>query len=95
MLTGASAHGFSIQLEALRKLVSEKVSCHAAVMRSFSSSENVLDLKQNLANIHPKLADELEIEEVILYPEVLKKLERFRLNPNISHKVDRIPDYLV
>ncbi len=95
MLTGASANGFAIQLEALRKLVSEKVSCHAAVMRSFSSPENFLDLKKNLANIHPKIANELEIEEVILYPEVMKKIERFSLNPNISHEVDRIPDYLV
>jgi uncharacterized Fe-S cluster-containing radical SAM superfamily protein len=95
MLTGASAHGFSIQLEALRKLVSEKVSCHAAVMRSFSSTENVLDLKKNLANIHPKLANELEMEEVILYPEVKKKIERFKLNCNISHETNRIPDHLV
>jgi len=62
-LTGASAFGFAIQLEALRNLVSEEVSCHPAVMRSFSSKESFLDLKINLTNIHLRLANELEVEE--------------------------------
>jgi uncharacterized Fe-S cluster-containing radical SAM superfamily protein len=95
MLTGASAFGYDIQMEALRNLVNEEVSCHAAVMKSFSSIENFLDLKKKLSSIHPKLANELEIEEVILYPKVKKRIERFRLNPYTSHKTSRIPDYLV
>lgn len=94
-LTGASVSGFVIQLEALRNLVSEEVSCHPTVMRSFYSKESFLDLKKKLTTIHLRLANELEVEEGTWYPKVMKRIERFRLSPNISNEADRIPDYFV
>ena len=94
-LTGASSDGFDLQMQALRNLVGEGVSCHAAVMRSFSSSENFQGLLGRLSGIEPSLASGLEIEEVIMYPRVAKRLERFGLWPNTSHRPHEVPAYLV
>ena len=71
-LTGCD--GFELQLGALNCLTEAGVSCHAAVMASFSKSGAKFDLKRRLGRIDPYLVRALEEEEVILYPHVEKRL---------------------
>ncbi len=94
-LTGASSTDFKLQLEALRNMVDAGVSCHPAVMRSFSSSESFQHLVERLSSIDTRLANQLEIEEVIMYPRVAKKMSRLGLRPNVSHEPGRVPEHLI
>lgn len=72
-LTGAN-HGFKLQLDALRNLRNAGVSCHPAVMSSMSNMNDLLQLKERFGSIHPSLAQDIEIEELILYPHVERRL---------------------
>ncbi|MDH5771273.1 MAG: radical SAM protein, partial [Candidatus Bathyarchaeota archaeon] len=72
MLTGAKPEGFTLQLKALQNLIDAKVSCHPSVMTAFSPKKSLRSLIKRLRQIDPRLADELEIEELILYPHVIK-----------------------
>jgi uncharacterized Fe-S cluster-containing radical SAM superfamily protein len=80
-LTGARGDAFDLQLEALRNLVANGVSCHAAVMSSFSTDRNLWTLEDTLKKIHPALAGGLEMEELILYPHVAKRLKKAGIYP--------------
>jgi uncharacterized Fe-S cluster-containing radical SAM superfamily protein len=67
-------------------LVSNKVLYHPAVghtsvMASFSTRENMQLFMEKLAEISPKLAEDLEIEELILYSHVK---ESTSINCNIT-----------
>ena len=93
-LTGALPTGFNLQLQALRNLVDEGVRCHAAVMRSFSSDESLQGLADRLSGIDPQLGA-LEIEEVIMYPRLAKKIGKLGLNPRVSHDPGKVPAHLV
>ena len=75
-LTGAKPEGFTLQLEALKNLLQAGVRCHPAVMMSFSAQESVHQLVERLKSISPELAEDLEVEELILYPKVKRKIER-------------------
>lgn len=75
-LTGAKAEGFTLQLEALKNLLQADVSCHPAVMLSFSAKESAHQLVKRLKSISSQLAKDLEVEELILYPKVKRKIER-------------------
>lgn len=78
-LTGAKPEGFTLQLKALETLLRQGVSCHPAVMTSFSTKESIQRLVERLNIINPSLAGELESEELILYRKVKKKIEEHRL----------------
>ena len=94
-LTGAEPEGFTLQLQALRRLVEAGVSCHAAVMTSFSSS-NALDMFcRRIGGINPRLANATEIEEVILYRQVVKRMKRYGIQPSVSHLPSSVPAQLV
>ena len=75
-LTGAKPEGFALQLEALKNLLQASVSCHPAVMMSFSAKESAHQLVERLESISSELAKDLEVEELILYPKVKRKIER-------------------
>ncbi len=75
-LTGAKAEGFTLQLEALKNLLQAGVSCHPAVMLSFSAKESTHQLIERLKSIGSELAKDLEVEELLLYPKVKRKIER-------------------
>lgn len=79
MLTDAKPEGFGLQLRALENLMDAGVSCHPAVMRSFSKEESVQRLKERLEAISVRLLRDLEFEELILYPNVKRKIEKHRL----------------
>lgn len=94
-LTGAEPDGFKLQTEALRKLVNAGVSCHPSVMASFSTGEDMGRIRDSLGAIDPRLRDELEVEELILYPHVLQRLERYGIKPYRSYEPDKVPRELV
>ncbi|MCS7113982.1 MAG: radical SAM protein [Nitrososphaerota archaeon] len=91
MLTGAKMEGFKLQLKALEKLVELAVSCHPAVMASFSSKESFQNLMRRISQISPSLAEEIEIEELILYPHVVKRLRLFNLKYYGGYAPERVP----
>jgi uncharacterized Fe-S cluster-containing radical SAM superfamily protein len=90
-LTGAKPEGFALQLKALKKLVDAKVSCHPSVMASFSPKKNLQYLMEQIGQISPKLAEEIEIEELILYPHVVKRLHNYKLRYFTGYTPDRVP----
>lgn len=94
-LTGADPGGFSLQLKALENLVEAKVDCHPAVMISFSAESSLKGLLKRLEAIEPKLAEELEIEELILYPHVVERLKRFKLSYFTGYAPNSLPRTLI
>lgn len=79
LLTDAKPEGFDLQLKALKNLAIEGVSCHPAVLASFSPKKNQEYLVQRLASINQSLADNFETEELILYPSVSRKIHKYGL----------------
>lgn len=91
LLTGAKPEGFLLQLKALKRLVNAKVSCHPSVMASFSSKMNLQSLIERIEQISPKLAEEIEIEELILYPHVIQRLRNYKLKYHMGYSPERVP----
>jgi uncharacterized Fe-S cluster-containing radical SAM superfamily protein len=91
LLTGAKPYGFTLQLEALQNLVDAGVSCHPAVMASFSPRKNLRALVQRLKQINHSLARDLEIEELILYPHVKERVRVYRLKYYTAYSPDNVP----
>ncbi len=94
-LTGAKGGGFKQQLDALSNLHDAGVSCHPAVMSSFSTERDICQLRDRLSKIERKLANDLELEEVIRYPRVERRLQKFNLKPTVSHDPRHVPDRLI
>lgn len=90
-LTGADPTGFDLQLEALRNLVTCGVTCHPAVMLSFSTERSFENLVSQLKKIHPRLASEVEKEYLILYPHVVERLRRVGLKPLVALSRNGLP----
>ncbi|HDJ66821.1 MAG TPA: radical SAM protein, partial [Nitrososphaeria archaeon] len=79
LLTGADQKGFKLQLQALKNLIDYGVSCHPSVMTSFSPKSSLMSLLERLKQIDPILKEEVEVEELILYPHVVRRLKKYRL----------------
>ena len=94
-LTGAKPEFFEYQFKALQNLLDYGVSCHPAVMLSFSSKENRIKLMKRLQEIDPVLVEEFEEEYVFLYPHVVERLKRAGIKPLIAYTPDNIPAELV
>ncbi|MEM3578756.1 MAG: radical SAM protein [Candidatus Bathyarchaeia archaeon] len=90
-LTGAKLEGFRLQLEALRRLFDVGVSCHPSVMASFSTRESLESLMQRLSQISPKMAENVEIEELILYPHVVRRLQKYGLKRYSGYAPGNVP----
>jgi uncharacterized Fe-S cluster-containing radical SAM superfamily protein len=91
ILTGANQEDFKLQLEALRNLVREGVGCHPSVMSSFSPKSSLNSLANSLKEIDPRLTSEMEIEELILYPHVVKRLKKHNLEYRVAHEPNQVP----
>lgn len=89
-LTGAVPQAYRFQLAALENLLSAGVVCHPAAMISFSSFEHIQQLKKKLKAIHPQFYN-VEIEELILYPSIEKRLKRYNTTFHTAYKPDNIP----
>jgi uncharacterized Fe-S cluster-containing radical SAM superfamily protein len=94
-LTGADGEGFRQQLEALRNLRDAGVSCHPAVMSSFSTDSNMHQLRDRVSQIEHRFANDLEIEELIRYPRVERRLQKSGLTPSMSHDPRNVPERLI
>jgi uncharacterized Fe-S cluster-containing radical SAM superfamily protein len=90
-LTGAKSEGFQLQLKALENLVKSNVSCHPSVMSSFSSQQNLEALIDRLRCIDRGLAENMEIEELILYPHVMKRIRKYKLKFFTGYRPDKVP----
>lgn len=90
-VTGAKPEGFALQLRSLEKLAEAGVSCHPSVMVSFSSRKSLQTLVQRLRTMSSELAEKVEIEELILYSHVVKRLQTCGLRYSSGHHPDRIP----
>jgi uncharacterized Fe-S cluster-containing radical SAM superfamily protein len=90
-LTGAKPEGFTLQLKALEHLLGDNISCHPAVMVSFSTERSRQELTQRLKVIDSALAENLEIEELILYPRVRQKMLRYGLDYNTAYAPSSVP----
>ena len=75
LLTGARPEGFRLQLEALENLRQHGVSCHPSIMGGFGSGADTGSLAASLREIGFE-PDDIEIEELILYPEVERRLRK-------------------
>jgi len=73
-LTGASPGGFDLQIKALENLVDAKVPCNPAVMPYLTHESEMKDLLGTLVRIHRDLIQSIEIEEMVLYPHVKRRL---------------------
>jgi uncharacterized Fe-S cluster-containing radical SAM superfamily protein len=91
MLTGAKPNGFTLQLKALQNLIDAGVSCHPSVMASFSPRKSLQALIRTLRQISSSLAEEAEIEELILYPHVIKKMRMHKLKYYTAYTPKRVP----
>ena len=78
-LTMAKPEGFVYQLKALEHLLEEGVDCFPAVMANFSSKDKLKKLRQRLKEIRPDFED-VEEEELILYPFVQENLKKAGLS---------------
>jgi len=90
-LTGTQPEGFELQLKALENLLRANVKCHPAVMTSFSTQKSLFQLTERLKKMNPSLAEELEIEELILYPSVKRKINKHGLKYYSAYTPERVP----
>jgi uncharacterized Fe-S cluster-containing radical SAM superfamily protein len=84
-LTGADPDAFNLQLRALENLLEAGVSCNPAVMTSFTTDASIQMLKHTLNSIHLGFAQNLELETVILYPPVVKRLKTAGIQPEAGN----------
>jgi len=91
MLTGAEPEGFKLQLKSLEKLIEANVSCHPSIMSSFSTKGNLRALIERLRKVSPDLARDIEIEELILYPHVINRIQKYGLKYYTAYTPERVP----
>ncbi|RLF07017.1 MAG: molybdenum cofactor biosynthesis protein MoaA [Thermoprotei archaeon] len=95
LLTGALPEQFNLQLQALKNLLDCGVSCHPAVMLSFSGREGYERIQERLAEIDPKLANDMEEEYVFMYPHVAERLRKSGIKPKLAYHPSCIPEELI
>lgn len=99
LLSGADRGFYEYQFNALENLLNAGMKpgkdFYVAAMLSFSSEENIRAFLKKLASIHPVLAEEIDVEYVILYPHVISLLEKNKLKPRIAYKPDNIPCFMI
>lgn len=75
LVTNAEPEFFKFQLEALKNLTENDISCNAAIMIDLYRKEDVLKIRRKLQSISSSLLENLEFETLILYPFVRKNLK--------------------
>lgn len=94
-LTGALPKFFNLQLNALGNLLDSGVSCHPAVMLSFSTKEGFKNLIGRLEEISRSLVNEVEEEYLFMYPHVERRLRAAGITPHTSYMPSSIPPDLI
>lgn len=77
LLTNARPEFYEYQLRALESLEKHDINYRPALM---TFSRNVQGLKKRLEEISPGLSEEIEIEELMLFPHVKKELEKKKID---------------
>jgi uncharacterized Fe-S cluster-containing radical SAM superfamily protein len=90
MLTGAEPKGFSLQLRALENLSRANVYSRPAVMVSFSPLESIEALKRRIGRIDKGFED-IEIEELVLYGDIEKRLKRTKICYATAYEPEHMP----
>jgi uncharacterized Fe-S cluster-containing radical SAM superfamily protein len=91
ILTGARPEDFKLQVKSLEVLLHTGIACHPSVMSSFSTEDSFNALIRRLKNIDPRLSQSTEVEELILYPHVVKRLKKHGLAYSVGHEPDQVP----
>ena len=91
MLTGAKPEGFKLQLKSIEKLVEAGASCHPSIVASFSPRKALEMVIKRLGSMSSELAREVEIEELILYPHVVNRIQKYGLKYHSAYKPERVP----
>jgi uncharacterized Fe-S cluster-containing radical SAM superfamily protein len=86
---------FDLQLRALENLIDDGVSCHPAVMLSFSPEDNFNKFVNRVREIDPRLADDIEKEYVFMYPHVSMRLRMAGIRPIVAYEPGRVPKELI
>jgi len=94
-LTGAKPEGFQLQLKALKNLEKANVPYHAACMISFSPEETRKDLLVKLQEINPRLVDDFEVEELLLYSSVQRRIKQAGLRYYSAYSPSGVPKELI
>lgn len=89
-LTGAMPEAFQLQLRALDYLVKHGVKTHPACMVSFSPPDNIENLRKRLRAMKPSF-EEFEVEELVLYPSVEKRLKTMGMAYRTGYRPDGLP----
>jgi uncharacterized Fe-S cluster-containing radical SAM superfamily protein len=89
-LTGANPDGFGLQMQALKNLTQHNVTAHPAVMVSFSNPEKIKSLRNQLREIDEDFKD-FEVEELVLYGNVERRLQKEGLGYHWAHPPASIP----
>ncbi|UCH88739.1 MAG: radical SAM protein [Thermoplasmata archaeon] len=90
-LTDAAPEFFQLQLDAIKNLIDAGVSVHPAVMVSFSTKDNLKSFIRRLEKIDATLPTQMEVEELILYPHVVKRLKKHNFDIKGGHEPDKVP----
>ena len=91
MLTGAKPEGFKLQLKSIEKLVEAGASCHPSIVASFSPRKALEMVIKRLGSMSSELAREVEIEELILYPHVVNRIQKYGIEYYSAYKPERVP----
>ena len=94
-LTGSVPEAFDLQLRALENLIDDGVSCHPAVMLSFTPEDNFNKFVNRVREIDPRLADDIEEEYVFMYPHVSMRLRMAGIKPIVAYEPGRVPKELI
>jgi len=89
-LTGSHPKGFQFQLQALENLCRAGVKAHPAVMISFSNMKQINLLRKRLRGIRREF-ENFEVEELVLYGDVEKRLDTCGITYNSAYFPDGIP----
>ncbi len=80
-LTNTKPEGFDLQIQALKNLIKSKVSCNPAIIKDFTTKEDLSELRETLRKIDISLVRNLEFEKLKLYPHVKKQLKKAGIHP--------------
>lgn len=73
-ITNTNAKFFRYQLDSLKRLVNNDISCNPAIMFDLLTREDIIEIREKLYGIHPSL--KLEFESLIKYPFVEENLRK-------------------
>lgn len=90
LLTGALPIGFDLQIQAVENLVHAGVMVYPAVMVSFSTHDEIEELRYRLGMIDREFKN-MEIEELIMYGDVGKRLKQAGIIYGTVYAPDKIP----